>query len=236
MTRRSAFTLIELLVVIAIIGILAAMLLPALNQARGKGYAASCISNLKQWGLAITMYADDFNGTIYYASGSIDFDDDKTPYQYYFAGGGDPLGKLRTMRQCPARRGKAPVDAHSYSMPIGMYLKGFNYNNANVSGSPFYVDSNNPYWPNLKSAPKPPEYVLLIEGKGNTITCGSSAFHDAVTKLHAGGPGDPLPTIRWHASVVNCLFGDYHVEGLPLSKIDAMDGNCTAGNPHFMLD
>ena len=71
MKLNKRFTLIELLVVIAIIAILAAILMPALSQARARGKAAQCTNNLKQIGLAIQLYTEDHKMMpLYYMNGN----------------------------------------------------------------------------------------------------------------------------------------------------------------------
>jgi prepilin-type N-terminal cleavage/methylation domain-containing protein len=59
MSRKKSFTLVELLVTLAIIGILAALLLPALNSSRRRAQQIACVGNLKQIGLALNMYLSD---------------------------------------------------------------------------------------------------------------------------------------------------------------------------------
>ena len=80
--KRTLFTLIELLVVIAIIAILAAILMPALSQARERAKASQCVNNQKQCGIAINEYLSDHKSMFFYAEGRKD-NHDYTKWAFY---------------------------------------------------------------------------------------------------------------------------------------------------------
>jgi prepilin-type N-terminal cleavage/methylation domain-containing protein/prepilin-type processing-associated H-X9-DG protein len=101
MIHRRGFTLIELLVVIAIIAILAAILFPVFAQAREKARGAACLSNVKQLGLALQMYAQDYDETLpNHAADTDKFLDPKAPANW--AKAVSPYAKNTQIFACPS--------------------------------------------------------------------------------------------------------------------------------------
>ena len=220
------FTLIELLVVVAILGILAALLLPAISRSRGKAQQIQCVSNLHQLGLGIQNFATDNHAYPSAFAGTTS--DNPGPWFIQLQRGGFDVSKPRTnfisegVWRCPSAQ--LSVDLHSGGIPISYGYNAFgilaigNLTNAlGLLGR--FVSVSALFEPIKESEVVSPSEMMAM---GDSFVGGVFFMREDLDYLDRGGRASSR-----HQGRVNVGFCDGHVESLTL-KVAFQDTNDAA--------
>jgi prepilin-type N-terminal cleavage/methylation domain-containing protein/prepilin-type processing-associated H-X9-DG protein len=221
-TRRSGFTLIELLVVVSVLGLLLALVLPAVQQVRGLARRSMCQSNLRQWALAAQMYADTHDGLLPYRGQGIqpttrldDMDDwfnalppsaETDPYILLVRANREPRAGDATIWVCPEAK---PLEvepsnraffAYAMNMALSTPFNGRPDNINKVGRLQSMVFMTDAIGSHCSTLPSRESYSPVARHVSNTVNV---AFLDGHVTSYSGeyvgcGVGDPQrPDLRW---------------------------------------
>lgn len=190
--HRGGFTMIEILTVISIIAILAAILMPALQKAREKARQAVCMNNLKQIGLAIHLYIQDYNGWL----PPVWNDSETLMVNRSYRGRLDSYLDNKKVYQCPSGLDEVKYGLnYQYNIRCGRY-----------ASVPQSYPTNSTYAPvRLTRVSKPSEAVIMMDGN-----CQSESFSHFWVREVSGAPD--YEDYDRHSGGLNALFVDGHVK------------------------
>ncbi len=222
--KQRAFTLIELLVVIAIIAILAAILFPVFAQAREKARQASCLSNLKQLGIAVAMYVQDYDELFGGGSTHLQGDPGNCIGHRWWLDMIEPYIKNRQLKNCPSERVRAAffdptiADVPGTQCGEGIYYSSYSWNvvlcyidgTNGLSSLPGFqcFTSNWQYWgirrgTSLAAVARPAEVIAIMDTRDGWI----ETWADVLTDL-ARTPGQGVA--YRHNDGFNAVYVDGH--------------------------
>ncbi len=219
---RAGFTLIELLTVIAIIGILAAILVPTVGKVRNTAKKAQCVSQMRQWGAATNLCANDYKSNI-----ALFFKSDPFTYAPYLdnakgmnvASSNGTVSNRATidaMSICPTGingdNSLNSVKQYAFVIPVGVSAK-----NGKVFG--FYTDA---YYYKASDAAAPAKLLLMIE-VANQVTVKPDTLGGIQTALNGSDSTRKMQLTSGyvrHGGIAHALFLDGHVGALTIGDTD----------------